>query len=86
MWLILSARNGNGDAKDAIEYLKQESDITQAEVDKAEVLAAECISKKYKGCCSKYCLENGNVREFNGTGFYQKKLNGYNPYIGLEKK
>ena len=43
-------------------------------------------AKKYKGCCSKYCFENGNVREFNGTGFYQKKLNGYNPYIGLEKK
>ena len=43
-------------------------------------------AKKYKGCCSKYCLENGKVRKFNGTGFYQKKLNGYNPYIGLEKK
>ena len=40
-------------------------------------------AKKYKGCCSKDCLENGDVREFDGTGFYQKKMNGYNPYIGL---
>ena len=39
-------------------------------------------AKKYKGCCSKDCLENGDVREFDGTGFYQK-MNGYNPYIGL---
>ena len=42
-------------------------------------------AKKYKGCCSKDCLENGDVREFDGTGFYQKKMNGYNPYIGLKK-
>ena len=40
-------------------------------------------AKKYKGCCSKDCLENGDLREFDGTGFYQKKMNGYNPYIGL---
>lgn len=42
-------------------------------------------AEKYKGCCSRNCLEKGKVRQFNGTGFYQKKLNGYNPYIGLEK-
>tara|TARA_X000000368_G_C23006448_1_gene701362 strand:- start:415 stop:1371 length:957 start_codon:yes stop_codon:yes gene_type:complete len=43
-------------------------------------------AKKYDGCCSEDCLENGDVRKFNGTGFYQKELNGYNPYIGLRKE
>ena len=43
-------------------------------------------AKKYEGCCSEDCLENGDVRKFNGTGFYQKELNGYNPYIGLQKE
>ena len=43
-------------------------------------------SKKYKGCCSKDCMESGSARNYNGTGFYQKKLNGYNPYIGYGDK
>ena len=43
-------------------------------------------AKKYDGCCSEDCLEKGDVRKFNGTGFYQKELNGYNPYIGLRKE
>ena len=42
--------------------------------------------KKYKGCCSKECMDSGSVRKYNGTGFYQKKLNGYNPYIGYRDK
>ncbi len=40
-------------------------------------------AKIYKGCCSSKCLESGKVRKFDGTGFYQKKLNGYNPYQTL---
>ena len=48
------------------------------------------LSKKgaeiFNGCCSEDCINNGKVRSFNGSGFYQKKLNGYNPYIGLDKK
>jgi len=43
-------------------------------------------AKKYKGCCSKDCMECGSARNYNGTGFYQKKLNGYNPYIGYRDK
>ena len=43
-------------------------------------------AKKYKGCCSKDCMESGSARNYNGTGFYQKKLNGYNPYIGYRDK
>ncbi len=42
-------------------------------------------AKIFNGCCSEDCLKNGKVREFDGSGFYQKKLNGYNPYIGLDK-
>jgi UPF0176 protein len=40
--------------------------------------------KIYKGCCSSKCLESENVRKFDGTGFYQKQLNGYNPYHTLK--
>ncbi len=38
----------------------------------------------FKGCCSKECMEVGKLRKFNGTGFYKKRLNGYNPYIGVK--
>ena len=43
-------------------------------------------AKKYNGCCSKECMNSGTTREYNGTGFYQKELNGYNPYIGYRNK
>ena len=36
-------------------------------------------AKIYNGCCSEKCLKSDKVRKFDGTGFYQKKLNGYNP-------
>lgn len=34
----------------------------------------------YNGCCSEECKNNPDTRPYDGTGFYQKQLNGYNPY------
>lgn len=42
-------------------------------------------AKVYNGCCSEKCMNHPNVREYDGTGFYQKKMNGYNPYKGLKR-
>lgn len=40
----------------------------------------------YNGCCSEECMKNPDVRPYDGTGFYQKEMNGYNPYRGLVRK
>jgi len=39
----------------------------------------------YNGCCSEKCMNAPEVRDYNGTGYYQKKMNGYNPYKGLKR-
>ena len=36
-------------------------------------------AKVYAGCCSEECQQNPDSRPYDGTGFYQKKMNGYNP-------
>jgi UPF0176 protein len=38
------------------------------------------------GACSESCKNHPAIRPYNGTGYYQSKLNGYNPYIGLKRK
>ena len=43
-------------------------------------------SEKFKGCCSKECMLSPNIRKYDGTGFYQRKMNGYNPLIGAKNK
>lgn len=40
----------------------------------------------YDGCCSEECMHNPDTRPYDGTGFYQKKMNGYNPYKGLKRR
>ncbi len=42
-------------------------------------------AKKYNGCCSEKCSKHPYVRPYDGTGNYQKKSNGYNPYKGLKR-
>lgn len=42
-------------------------------------------SENYKGACSKECKESPKKRNYNGTGYYTTKLNGYNPYKGLKR-
>ena len=43
-------------------------------------------AEKFKGCCSKECMLSSKIRKYDGTGFYQRKMNGYNPYIGYRNK
>ena len=34
-------------------------------------------AKKFNGCCSKSCMDNQKARTYDGTGYYQKRINGY---------
>jgi UPF0176 protein len=43
-------------------------------------------AKVYNGCCSEECAKNPDVRPYDGTGYYQKEMNGYNPYRGVKRK
>ena len=36
------------------------------------------------GCCSDNCRQNSNRRPYDGTGYYQKNTNGYDPYKGVK--
>ena len=38
------------------------------------------------GACSEECQKHPKKREYDGTGYYKKELNGYNPYLGLKSK
>ena len=42
-------------------------------------------AKVYKGSCSEECMNNPDTRLYDGSGSYQKKMNGYNPYKGLKR-
>ena len=37
----------------------------------------------FDGTCSEKCKNAPNKRKYDGTGYYQTKLNGYNPRKGL---
>jgi len=39
-----------------------------------------------EGTCSSACKGNPEKRTYDGTGYYQKNTNGYNPYKGLNRK
>lgn len=39
----------------------------------------------YNGCCSQECMEHPDARSYDGTGYYAKEMNGYNPYRGLKR-
>ncbi|GAA0880413.1 rhodanese-related sulfurtransferase [Algoriphagus jejuensis] len=38
-----------------------------------------------EGTCSVECKENPEKRPYDGTGYYQKNTNGYNPFKGLHR-
>ncbi|TAE07576.1 MAG: rhodanese-related sulfurtransferase [Bacteroidetes bacterium] len=40
---------------------------------------------KMEGACSKTCQEHPEKRPYDGTGYYQKNLNGYNPYLNVKR-
>ncbi|GGZ29557.1 UPF0176 protein [Echinicola pacifica] len=41
---------------------------------------------KYEGACSEECKGHPEKRPYDGTGYYQKNTNGYNPYKGLYRQ
>ncbi|WP_339698160.1 rhodanese-related sulfurtransferase [Algoriphagus aquimarinus] len=52
----------------------------------AHVAMCEECGWEMEGACSSECKENPEKRTYDGTGYYQKNTNGYNPYKGLVRK
>ncbi|MBI1301072.1 MAG: rhodanese-related sulfurtransferase [Alphaproteobacteria bacterium] len=46
----------------------------------------ESCGWEYEGACSSECKGHPEKRPYDGTGYYQKKSNGYNPYKGFYRK
>jgi UPF0176 protein len=42
--------------------------------------------QEMEGACSDTCKSHPEKRPYDGTGYYQKETNGYNPYKGLYRK
>jgi UPF0176 protein len=38
-----------------------------------------------KGACSSECKDHSAKREYDGSGYYAKEMNGYDPYKGLKR-
>ena len=43
-------------------------------------------TEKLDGACSTECQQNPHKRDYDGTGYYQKNTNGYNPYKDIVRK
>jgi UPF0176 protein len=50
------------------------------------VAICESCGHEMQGACSEECKTHPEVRPYNGTGYYQKESNGYNPYKGLKRE
>jgi UPF0176 protein len=50
------------------------------------VAICESCGHEMHGTCSEDCKTHPDVRPYNGTGYYQKESNGYNPYKGLKRE
>ena len=46
----------------------------------------ESCGESMGGACSETCRHDPEKRPYNGTGYYQKETNGYNPFKGLYRK
>ncbi|GEO05845.1 UPF0176 protein YbfQ [Adhaeribacter aerolatus] len=46
----------------------------------------EACGATMEGACSDTCKHDPEKRPYNGTGYYQKETNGYNPFKGLYRK
>ncbi len=49
------------------------------------IAMSQAGAEKFKGCCSEECMNAPEVRPYDGTGYYPKESNGYNPYKGLKR-
>lgn len=45
----------------------------------------EKCAKVLEGACSEKCMTHPRKRDYDGKGYYPKKLNGYNPYRGMSR-
>jgi UPF0176 protein len=50
------------------------------------VAICESCGEEMEGGCSQECKEHPEKRPYNGTGYYQKESNGYNPYKGFQRR
>ena len=48
-------------------------------------LCVDC-GETLEGACSSTCQQHPAKRPYNGTGYYVKKTNGYDPYKGIQRK
>lgn len=46
----------------------------------------EPCAEALQGACSPTCQQHPEKRSYDGTGYYAKAMNGYNPYKGLRRK
>jgi UPF0176 protein len=46
----------------------------------------EACGWEMDGACSSECKEHPEKRPYDGTGYYQKEMNGYNPLKGFNRK
>jgi len=46
----------------------------------------ESCGHEMEGACSAECKEHPEKRPYDGTGYYQKELNGYNPLKGFSRR
>ena len=46
----------------------------------------EACGEKLQGACSTECMEHPKKRPYNGTGYYQKDLTGYDPSIAARTR
>lgn len=51
----------------------------------AHIPMCEKCGWEMEGACSETCKKHPEKRAYDGTGYYSKKLNGYNPYKGLKR-
>jgi UPF0176 protein len=49
------------------------------------VAICEKCGWEMNGACKDECKTHPEIRKYDGTGYYQKISNGYNPYIGLKR-
>lgn len=45
----------------------------------------ESCGEKLEGACSEECRSHPQKREYDGSGYYAKEMNGYNPYKGWKR-
>ena len=52
----------------------------------AHVAMSEAAGWLMDGCCSDACRESPERRPYDGTGYYQKNTNHYNPHKGVKRE